>query len=42
MVKVHFWSQIGLMLSWGTNYANRPYICLDLPFVSIQIFLAKK
>lgn len=37
--KVRFAYQIGFMLSIGVNYENRLYLCVDLPFVWMQIFI---
>jgi hypothetical protein len=42
MIKIYYSNQIGLMLNWGKNYENIPYICIDIPFCIIQIFLNKQ
>lgn len=39
--KVRISWQIGAMLSIGVNYENRLYLCIDLPFVWIQLFIRK-
>jgi hypothetical protein len=41
MIKIFYTNQFGFMIGWGTNYENRPYISLDLPFCFIQIFLKR-
>lgn len=40
-MKIDFYynSQIGLMISWGTNFQQRKYITIEIPFLIIQIFL---
>ena len=39
--KVRISWQIGVMLSIGVNYENRLYLCIDLPFVWVQLFIRK-
>ena len=38
-MKVYFWFnwQIGFMLTFGVRYDKRPYVCIDIPFLIIQI-----
>ncbi len=31
--------QIGFMISWGKDFRKRPYVALELPFFTIQIFV---
>lgn len=33
----YFSWQIGLMISFGTNYERRFYVCLEFPFFYIQL-----
>ncbi len=42
-MKIEYWFnwQIGLLLEFGCNYENRRYLCVELPFLSIQIFWFK-
>ncbi len=37
-MKIHFYPcwQIGLMIDFGTTYEKRKYVCLDIPFLTIQ------
>jgi len=38
-MKVNIWysNQIGLMVTWGTQFEGRKYISFDLPFIFIQV-----
>ena len=40
-IERYYSSQIGLMVSWGVNYERKPYIAIEIPFVTIQIFWFK-
>ena len=42
--RIKIWSsnQIGFMITWGANYEKRPYVCFDVPFWTVQIFLKDK
>jgi len=42
-MKINFYPswQIGLMIDWDVNYEKRKYICLDIPFLTIQILWFK-
>ena len=33
--------QIGFMITWGLTFESRAYITIDLPFLTIQIFLTR-
>ena len=37
-MKINFYPswQIGLMIDFGTTYEKRKYVCLDIPFLTIQ------
>jgi hypothetical protein len=36
-VKFYWWWQLGCLISFGTNFERRRYICFDLPFCTLQI-----
>ena len=37
-MKVYFYMsrQIGIMIDFGVTYDRRKYVCLDIPFLTIQ------
>ena len=38
--RIWYSNQIGLMISWGVaTIPKRRYICFDIPFLTIQIYL---
>ncbi len=41
-INIYYCNQIGFMITWGTNYERRKYICIDIPFCTIQVFLTSK
>lgn len=45
-MKINIWFgwQLGLLISIGVNFEKRKYICIDIPFCTIQIlwFKSKK
>lgn len=41
--KINFYLgwQIGLMIDFGKTYDNKKYICLEIPFLTIQFVILK-
>ena len=39
-MKLEYWFnwQIGILIEFGYNYYDRKYVCLELPFLTIQVF----
>jgi hypothetical protein len=37
---IFFSKQIGVMFSWGTQFEGRRYICIEIPFICIQLLSA--
>ncbi len=40
--EIWYQPQIGFMISWGKDFRKRPYVALELPFFTIQIFFEKQ
>lgn len=41
MINVYFSKQIGFLIAWGTTFERRGYFTIELPLITIQIFVQK-